>query len=34
MELKNQGLLTEDEEAVRPTHLGFDFQNRIAVAFF
>ena len=34
MELKNQGLLTEDEEAVRPTPLGFDFQNRIAVAFF
>ncbi len=31
--LKEQGLLVEDEKSVRPTELGFDFQNRIAIAF-
>lgn len=32
-ELKGQGLLTEDTQALRPTSLGFDLQNRIALAF-
>jgi len=31
--LKKQGLIIEDEQAYRPTPQGFDFQNRIAVAF-
>jgi oxygen-independent coproporphyrinogen-3 oxidase len=32
-ELMGQGLIIEDERAVRPTLRGFDFQNRIAMAF-
>ena len=32
-ELKNQGLLVEDEQTLSCTPLGFDFQNRIALAF-
>ncbi len=31
--LKSQGLLMEDAQALRPTSLGLDFQNRIAMAF-
>ena len=32
-ELKKQGLVVEDEDSIRPTALGFDFENRIALAF-
>ncbi len=32
-ELKSKGLITEDEEAFRPTSLGFDFENTIALTF-
>ncbi len=32
-ELKKQGLVVEDEHSIRPTALGFDFENRIALAF-
>ncbi len=31
--LKDRGLLEEDEEAFRPTSLGLDFENVIALAF-
>lgn len=32
-ELKKQGLVVEDEHSIRPTALGFDFENRIALTF-
>jgi oxygen-independent coproporphyrinogen-3 oxidase len=32
-ELKSKGLITEDEAAFRPTSLGFDFENAIALTF-
>ena len=31
--LKKQGFLEEEEHWIRPTTLGFDFENRIAMAF-
>jgi oxygen-independent coproporphyrinogen-3 oxidase len=31
--LKEKGFIEEDEEAFRPTSLGFDFENAIALAF-
>lgn len=32
-ELKKQELVVEDKYSIRPTALGFDFENRIALAF-